>query len=242
MSLLLTAYNGALIAPHMEAYGGLGIALVFLQGLIGILLISNNFLEHAALMLMVLFVGVMIQFGFIFALEYINVIGIALFIFFNNIKSDSLRDKLKPYSVNALCIFTGIALITLGVTEKISGFMLGQEFIANFPWNFMPALGFDWFTDQLFVFSAGVMKVIFGTIMVLGTVTRLNTWVISLFILASNIVFLLINENENALIELIGHMPIIASALILLFLGYGQRLKITNLFRNNRTTATPEQA
>lgn len=34
MSFLLTAYEGALIAPHLIAYGGFGLVLVFLQTLI----------------------------------------------------------------------------------------------------------------------------------------------------------------------------------------------------------------
>lgn len=231
MSFLLTAYGGALIAPHMVAYGGFGIALVFLQAIIGILLISNHLIHHAALLMLILFIGVMVQFGFIFALEYSNVIGIALFFLFNHLPNKQLQERYKPYSVDVLRIFTGIALVTLGVTEKLYGAALGQAFITEYPWNFMDMLGVDFFTDQVFVLSAGMMEVIMGTILILGTTTRLNTLVISIFMLASNTVFLLVNQSDNALMELVGHMPIIASAVILLFLGYGQRLKITNLFK-----------
>ncbi len=231
MSFLLTAYGGALLAPHMEAYGGFGTTLVFLQALIGILLISNNFIHQTAFMMLILFIGVIVQFGLIFALEYSNVIGIALFFLFNHLPNKKLQERYKPYSVDILRIFTGIALVTLGVTEKLSGAALGQAFLTKYTWNFMNTLGFDFFTDQLFVLSAGMMEVIMGTILILGTTTRLNILVISIFMLVSNIVFLLVNQNENALMELVGHMPIIASAVIFLFLGYGQRLKITNLFK-----------
>lgn len=68
-----------------------------------------------------------------------------------------------------------------------------------------------------------------GTILVLGVVTRLNTFVLSAFMLASNISFLVVNDNDAALMDLVGHMPIIGSALVLLVLGYGQRLKITRI-------------
>lgn len=228
MSLLLTAYGGELIAPHMSAAGGFGYTLVFLQAFVGIMLISNHLIQWAAVLLIVLLAGTMIQFGFVKGLEYINIVGIALFLFFNHVPNLELREKLKPYSVDMLRIFTGIALLTLGVTEKITGAMLGQSFVANYQWNFMPILGFDWYTDQLFVLSAGSMEVIFGIIMILGVVTRLNTFVIAAFMLTSNIVFILTGENENALIELVGHMPIIATAVILLLLGYGQRIKFNN--------------
>lgn len=228
MSLLLIAYGGDLIAPHMSAYGAFGYMLVFLQAVIGILLIANRFVHHAAILLVVLLLGTMVQYGFIQAFEYVNFIGIALFLFFNHVPNQELRERLKPYSVDMLRIFTGIALVTLGVTEKLTGAILGQSFIANFQWNFMPALGFEWYTDQLFVLSAGAVEVVFGVIMILGVITRLNTLVIAGFMLTSNIVFILVGENEKALVELIGHMPIIASALILLLLGYGQRIKLRN--------------
>jgi len=230
MSFLLTAYEGALIAPHMEASGGLGTILVFLQALIGILLISNHFLHYAAIAMMVLYLGVLVQFGFIMALEYINVIGIALFLLFNYMPTEKLRARFKPYSVDVLRIFTGIALVTLGVTEKLTGAIWGEAFLADYQWNFPQALGFEFFTDRLFVLSAGVMEVVFGTIMILGTVTRLNTLVLSCFLLLSNITFLIQDKKDEALTELIGHMPIIATAIILIILGYGQRLKVSNPF------------
>lgn len=228
VSFLLTAYGGALIAPHLFAHGGLGTALLFLQALIGIILISNHWIHHAALLMVVLFFGTMVQFGFVRAFEYVNVVGIALFLFFNHAPSLEWRERLKPYSVDVLRIFTGIALVTLGVTEKLTGAMLGQSFIANYEWNFMPALGFEWYSDQLFVLSAGAMEVVFGLILITGAVTRLNILAIAALMLLSNIVFLLVGENEDALLELVGHMPIIATSVILLLLGYGQRLKVMN--------------
>ncbi|MEM9708231.1 MAG: DoxX family protein [Pseudomonadota bacterium] len=229
MSFLLTAYEGALIAPHHVAYGGFGTAMVFLQAIVGIMLIANRFVEHAAILMLGVLAGVFIQFGPVAGFEYINFVGIALFLFFNHAGSDDLRARLKPYSVDMLRIFTGIALIVLGTTEKLTGAMLGQAFIAAYEWNFMPIIGFENFSDRLFVLSAGAMEVVFGVIMVLGVFTRLNTLVVSGFMLASNIVFLLINENEAALMELVGHMPIIATALILMLLGSGQRLSLAHV-------------
>jgi len=227
MSLVLTAYDGSLIAPHLEAVGGFGLALVLLQAGIGLLLLSNHALHHAALFLLLLFLGMSIHFGFGLAIEYVNIVGIALFILFNALPDPALRDRLKPYSVDVLRIFTGLSLIILGFAEKLHPAALGQAFIADYAWNFMPLLGFDWFDDRLFVLSAGVMEVVFGTILVLGVVTRLNILAMAVLMLTSNIVFLIEGRNEEALVELIGHLPIIATALILLVLGSGQRLKVT---------------
>ena len=226
MSFLLTAYDGALVAPHLQAYGGLGTFLVFLQAGIGLPLLSNHFLHRAAILMLILFVGMLIQFGLIRSFEYVNVVGIALFLLFNYFPSEDARQRLKPYSVDVLRIFTGPSLIALGVSEKLYGAALGQAFITDYQWNFMPLLGFDWFGDRLFVLSAGVMEVVFGLILVLGVVTRLTTLAPAGLMLTSNMVFLLQNKQDEALAELIGHLPIIATALVLLLLGYGQRLKV----------------
>ncbi|WP_129124047.1 hypothetical protein [Veronia nyctiphanis] len=240
MSLLLTAYDGKLIAPHLAAQDSIGMFFVFLEAVIGLMLIANRFLFIAAILLLVLLVGVLIQFNPISALEYINVTGIALFILFNNMPTEASKERFKPYSVAALRIFTGISLVTLGLSEKIIGASLGQEFLRVHQWNFMQAMGLDFFTDRLFVLSAGMMEVVFGTILILGTVTRLNTLVLSLFLLASNLVFLYVGMKEAALMELVGHMPIIASALILIVLGYGQRLKIPNIFKKTNDAKPAE--
>ncbi|MEM7188298.1 MAG: hypothetical protein AAF439_01685 [Pseudomonadota bacterium] len=229
MSFLLTAYEGALVAPHLVAHGTLGAVLVFLQAGIGILLIANRFIKSAAILTFGLYAGIVAQFGLLSAAEYMNVFGIAMFLLLNNLTAPALQERFKPYSVDMLRIFTGIALVTLGVSEKLYGAMLGQAFLAEYQWNFMAALGVEFFTDRLFVLSAGVMEVVFGTILILGTVTRLNMLAISGLMLTSNIVFLVQKENTAALIEFVGHLPIIATALVLILLGYGQRLKITKL-------------
>lgn len=238
MSLFLTAYDGNLIAPHLHAYGALGMILLFLEGIIGLLFIADRFMYHASALLFLLLLGVLIQYDFISVLEYCNLVGIALFFMFNHMPTTELSNKYKPYSVDMLRIFTGLALATLGVTEKITGGALGQAFVAEHGWNFMQLAGFDFFDDRLFVLSAGVMEVIFGIILILGTTTRINTLVVSSFMLMSNTVFLVIGDNPSALMELVGHMPIIGSALILILLGYGQRLKITNLWRKDEQTTS----
>lgn len=231
MSLLLTAYDGALVAPHYQPEGGLGVTLLFMEGLIGLLFISNRGVFYGSIMLLILYCGVIFQFGFIETIEYWNIIGIAIFLLFNNFKNNRYQEIFKPYSVSALRIFTGIALITLGLSEKLIGAEYGEAFIAEYDWNFMFNLGFENFSDRLFVLSAGVMEVVFGLILILGTTTRLNILVVSGFMLTSNITFLVQGNNPAALMELIGHLPIIATAVICVFFGYGQRLKVTSLFK-----------
>jgi uncharacterized membrane protein YphA (DoxX/SURF4 family) len=229
MSMLLTAYEGAIVAPHLIAYGGFGTKLVFLQAIIGILFIANRFVRHAAILLIILHLGLTIQFGVLAALEYLVMVGIALFLLINNLPTAELRDRFKPFSVAILRIMTGISLITLGLAEKLFGAIMAESFLAANPWNFLPALGFEFFTDRLFALSAGFTEVIFGIILVLGTTTRLNVLALSIVLLASNILFLVEGNNDAALVEFVGHMPLIGVALILLLLGAGQRWKLKTL-------------
>lgn len=237
MSMLLTAYEGAIVAPHLIAFGPFGTALLFLQAIIGILLIANRFVRHAALLMIILHLGLAVKFGLLAAAEYLIMVAIATFLLINNLPTAELRERFKPYSVDLLRIITGISLITLGLSEKIFGAMMAEHFLVLYQWNFMTALGLEFFTDRLFALSAGVMEVVFGAIMVLGTTTRLNTLAFSVVLFASNVLFLIEGNNEAAMVEFIGHMPVIGVALILLLLGSGQRLKITN-FLPNRSVNT----
>ena len=229
MSLLLTAYEGAIVAPHLVAYGVFGTKLVFLQAIIGVLLIANRFVRHAAVLMILLHLGLAIQFGVLSAFEYLIMVGIAVFLLINNLPSLELQARFKPYSVDALRILSGVSLITLGLSEKLFGAVMAESFLAAYQWNFLPALGLEFFTDRLFVLSAGFIEVIFGIILVLGTTTRLNVLALSAVLLASNILFIVEGNSEAALVEFVGHMPVIGVALVLILLGYGQRWKITKL-------------
>ena len=230
MSFLLTAYEGALVAPHKVADGGLGLSLLFLQSIIGIMLIANRWIKYAAMLILVLFAGTIFKFGLLPSLEYAIVPGIALFLLFNTIESPALRDRLKPYSVDSLCISAGVSLVALAIGEKLGPSALGQVFVAKYQWNFMEMIGFEIFDDRMFVLAAGMVELAIGMCLVLGTTVRLAVLTLSVMMALSNIVFIMQGNNEAALVEFIGHMPIIGTALLLLLLGYGQRLKVTDLF------------
>ena len=234
MSMLLTAYEGAIIAPHLIAYGAFGTKLVFLQAIIGVLLIANRFVRHAAILLIILHLGLTIQFGVLAAMEYLIMVGIAVFLLINNMPTAELRDRFKPFSVAILRILTGISLITLGLAEKLFGAILAESFLAANPWNFLPALGFEFFTNRLFALSAGFTEVVFGVILVLGSTTRLNVFALSVVLFSSNVLFIIEGNSEAELVEFVGHMPIIGVALVLFLLGAGQRWKLRTVLPARR--------
>ncbi len=228
MSFLLTAYEGALVAPHKVAEGGLGLSLLFLQAGIGIMLIANRWVKYAAMLMLVLYAGVVYKFGLFEALEYGIVPGVAIFLMLNAITDPALRDRVKPYSVDILRIWAGVSLVALAIGEKLAPSALGQVFVSTYGWNFMEMLGFSFFDDRMLVLAAGMVELAIGMCLILGTTVRLAVLTLSIMMALSNIVFILQGNKEAALVEFIGHMPIIGIALILLLLGYGQRLKITD--------------
>lgn len=234
MSFLLTAYEGSLVAPHKVADGTFGFLLVITQAVIGIMLIANRWIKVAAISMLALHAGVAVKFGILPALEYAIIIGIACFLLLNSIEDEKRRELFKPYSVDVLRIWTGISLVALAFGEKLAPSSLGQVFVAQYQWNFLQALGFTFFDDRLFVLSAGMVEAVIGIVLILGTTVRLAVLALSVMMAISNVVFILQGNNEAALVEFIGHMPIIGIALLLLLLGYGQRLKITDAFLSPR--------
>ncbi|MEM6826224.1 MAG: hypothetical protein AAF566_14045, partial [Pseudomonadota bacterium] len=229
MSFLLTAYEGALVAPHYVVDGSLGTALLFLQAVIGIMLIANRWIGYSAVLMLLLHAGVAAEFGPMAALEYAIFIGIALFLLFNSFQDPRFSARYKPYSVDLLRIWTGVSLVALAIGEKLAPSALGQVFVAEYQWNFMQSLGVTFFDDRLFVLSAGMVEAVIGLVLILGTTVRLAVLALSIMMALSNIVFILQGDNDAALVEFVGHMPIIGVALVLLLLGYGQRLKVTQV-------------
>lgn len=231
LSLLMSAGNGVIFAPHLEAQSAFANFLVMFETVVGLLLMINFHPFAATILLMLLWLGVALAFGPVSALEYLNLAGIATCLLLFHFHPEKYRVHIKAYSIAALRILTGCSLVVLGLTEKLLNPQLGEYFVRDYMWNFMARSGIEIFSDQLFVFSAGVMEVVFGIILILGTTTRLNILVVSGFMLASNITFFVTRNYSEALVEIFGHLPIIATAIILIFFGSGNKLKITDLWR-----------
>lgn len=231
LSLLLSAEAGSLIAPHYQWQGAYAQALLVLEVLVGLLLLFPPLVFIGAWALLLLYAGLALHYGPVEVLEYLNVAGTAAFLLCSFHPSAARRAQLQPYAVPALRILTGVALVTLGFNEKLLRPDYAEDFVQTYMWNFMSNLGMENYTDRLFVLSAGVMEVVFGLILILGTTTRLNILAVSGFMLSSNITFFVEGNLREAVTEIIGHMPIIATAIICVCFGSGQKLKFSALFR-----------
>lgn len=124
----------------------------------------------------------------------------------------SLSDRLRPIALPVLRIAAGLSVLILGFTEKLLAPGLGVAFLQEYPhFNLARALGFSWFTDERFVYAAGIVEVTVGVALLSGFLVRV-------VILALWIPF---NLGIPFLppTELLGHLPILASMYVLLVRG-----------------------
>ena len=115
-----------------------------------------------------------------------------------------------------LRVTTGVALIALALGEKIWDPELGRAFVADHPtFNVLHAiLGWEWFTDDLFVLLVGLTEATIGALLISGRLPRLvvlGMWApfhLGIPLLPSQ--------------ELVGHLPIFGIMYLLLVQGAGR--------------------
>lgn len=219
ISLLLTAWSGAVLAPHFQWEGPSATALLLLEALAGALLLFPPLVFMGAITLLTVYGCLLLRFALPDVLEYVNLLGIAVFLACTHHPSAEHRRVSAPSALAILRISTGLALLTLAFTEKLLRPDYAETFVQTYMWNFMQNLGVETYTDRLFVLSAGAMEAALGLLLILGSTTRLTILVVSGFMLTSNLTFLFQGETDEALLEITGHLPIICTALILLVFG-----------------------
>ncbi|MBT7443292.1 MAG: hypothetical protein HN790_04925 [Methylococcales bacterium] len=220
-SLLATSYMGSVLAAHYTANTQYMMNLQVIQAGIGVLFIFNVQAKASSIVLVLIYLFVGIKVGPIEILDYLNVLGIAAFVYCYN-----SRDLLRQYALPMLRVLTGAGLVVLALSEKLLNPELATAFLADHQWNFMLNLGLNQYSNALFILSVGFMELLFGVLFILGVVTRINTAVISGFLLTSNMTFFLQDELQMALVEIIGHLPLIAAAIVMVIYGAGTKLRL----------------
>jgi hypothetical protein len=242
ISLILTAYKGAVLAPHLKEGTTFALALRGVEALIGVLFISNRLVFFGAGLLFLLFFASTAVFGFLMSLEYFNLLGIAIFLLFIKAPKRSWLDRHCIWALPLLRLHTGVALSVLAFSEKLLQPSLAMAFLAKHDVNFMKTLGFDNFTDHLFVLSAGCSELLFGMIFILGLVTRINTVSLASFLIASNVYFFLLGKQAEGILEIIGHANIFAIGMLLIFYGAGSKIRLSTRHQNAcESEANPER-
>ncbi len=222
LSLIYASYNQSIIAAHYLVSNRILVLLQYAQAVVGFMLILNLFPKAAAWALIFIYTILATQFGVLEVLDYINFIGIALFL----VLFHSSEEDRKKLAVPAIRILTGATLIILAFSEKLLNPDLGLRFLSANEWNFMQAFGISGFSNELFILSAGLVELLIGVLFIFGILTRINTLVLLAFMVTSNMTFMVQNAPGEALTELAGHLPVLAIALILLLCGAGQKWRL----------------
>jgi hypothetical protein len=117
-----------------------------------------------------------------------------------------------PHALTILRVAAGVSIIVLAFTEKLLNVQLGIEFLQNYPeFNIARRAGVDWFTDERFVYAAGLVEATAGAALLAGFLPRV---VILALWIPFNLGIAFLPPQE-----LIGHLPILSTMYVLLVRG-----------------------
>lgn len=212
--LLMTAYQGVLFTPIFEVNGVMEKIASLFTVVAGVLLLTNFKVWFAGVLLAMAYVMAGFFYGFDEMIEHVHLLGIAVFVFLNDKPPflNGLVEKWRPKSLQILRVLTGVALMILAWNEKLAHPVLAEEFLKTHPWNFMHDLmDLAYFSDRTFALAAGVSEFLFGLLFVLGWVTRINTLAMAVFFLTTAFIL--------GPMEVLGHLPVFAIAVLFLVWG-----------------------
>ncbi len=119
--------------------------------------------------------------------------------------------RYSPVALPLMRIFTGMSILWLAFSEKLLNPQLAVAFLQSRPeFNFMRLLGFNWFTDELFIYAAAAVEATVGVLLIAGVLPRI---VILFMWVPFNIAIPFLPPEE-----LLGHLPILA-VMYAVFLG-----------------------
>ncbi len=223
--LLLNVYHGEFIAPNLEPNGAWQFSLL-LQAVCGVVLLISHRLASVTFCLFLLLLQLMLSVDSSLWIDYgLELAGFALALHFS---------AHAERAVKYLRICLGLQLIVLAVHNKLLNPGMGLAFLAQHPWNFLQMSGLTLFDDASFVVGIGLAEVSLGILLVLGIATRLvAALVIAVFTLTGTLL---------GIGELMGHVPIVVSFVLIFSLGAGERSFAElnpSLWRNWRGNLSP---
>lgn len=202
------AVSGFILAPHITAAPGVTYLCLGLQSLISVLLLINRAHEWIAGLMLAVFMVAGIN-DATFFLEYLLLAGLACLIYFS-------RHAPPPHLLMVLRVALGVSLVCLAFMEKLLQPQLAINVLQQFPLNFMSYLGLP-FSDLWFVLAAGIVELLVGLLLILGWLVRTTILVLLGLMVASNAYFFAAGNNALAMMELVGHLPVFAAGITLIF-------------------------
>lgn len=231
--LFVASFSHFIFAPDLSTvYFPMSVANVLLsvQLLIGLGLILGIFPRLMSLFGLTLYILALFSFPFVSVLSYISFVGIFAYLFitgdpslpkirgggfFPNLTSAAHITAAKPYAIAIMRFFVGFGFILVAVLYKLYEPYYALEFMRMHNVNFMMNMGFAHFSNDMFVFTAGVTEVLVGALIILGLLPRL--------VGAALLILFTITLSMFGIYELLGHLPLYAFAFAVLTCGGGER-------------------
>jgi uncharacterized membrane protein YphA (DoxX/SURF4 family) len=223
ITLIYEATQMHLFAPNIDlshnaiGYGLAAIAVVagfsFITGVltrigaavtIGLVLVAFAYAPIEQVLEQVLFVGIAL---------YLVAVGRGVLPYDGQEEDRSpTTDRLLPHALAMLRIAAGLSIVILAFTEKLLNVKLGVEFLHEYPeFNIAREAGIGWFTDERFVYGAGIVEATAGAALLAGFLPRV---VILALWIPFNLGIAFLPPQE-----LIGHLPILSPMYVLLVRG-----------------------
>lgn len=223
ISLVYMAVQGWLLAPMLPvSQSWWGFVLLAVQLFVAFTFVTGWFTRVGGALLIGLVLMAFLVFPVGLAAEQLLFVGIGAYFLIQGrglfqpagAQSKRLSQYWLRYSKRALPlmrIFTGLSILWLAFSEKLLNPDLALAFLHSRPeFNFMRLLGFNWFTDELFIYAASAVEATVGVLLIAGVLPR----VVILFMwLPFNIAIPVLPPQE-----LLGHLPVLA-VMYALFLG-----------------------
>lgn len=211
--LLLNFFDNTVFAPNFDTTGVLAPIISFSGAVIGVLLIVGALTRWAGAGLLVLYLLGLWQYGPFDMLDHLEYIGLGLYLWLAGAGQYSLDQKMgwdqpstadnQLQAARQLQIWTGAAIVSAALSEKLLAIGLASDFLQLHHWNLLASFGVS---DQLFIVIAGIMELVVGLSFMLGWAMRLS--VLALIGLMTTTAILL------GLQEVVGHLfaiPLLAS-------------------------------
>jgi hypothetical protein len=220
---------GYYLAPTMELDHGVGGVLLGILVVVVAVALAVGWRVRAAALLLVAAgpIGVLV-YGFEPVVQRLDVLGLALFLFFTgggrwsaDAESGGAADapvERLGQAVWCLRVCAGLALIVVAFAEKLANPELAQQFLASqeVDFNLAKAIGLP-VSDLEFIRIAGAVEVLFGLLLISGALPQLIVLIAGIPFNATLYFF--------GTIELLGHLPVYATMLVLLVYGSHPELR-----------------
>ncbi len=207
-----------IIIPEFDVETMVTMTLSIVQAIVGVMFMFNLYPRIASAMLIAFCVGVGIFAGPVAFAENLILLSLAFYFLIKNSKS-GLLNNWDSYALPIVRVGTGLSLIVLAFTEKLFYPELSIVFLNEHNWNFFASI-FPWFTNNLFILSAGFVEIGFGVLFIFGFLTRINTIMIAAFF-ACSVTTMLIQTGKWEVEDLV----VYAAAILFVFFGRGNSIK-----------------